>query len=576
MNIQIKTGSNISSVLQTTLNIPEAFTEIVKNSIQNGCTTCEIEALNPNNENKKDLIVISDNGFGFSDLKDDSGMNDFDKYFVFGNSYHKDVEGSINLGHMGIGGKIANDKLSEKNNIHWSIETKNLEGKCFIVDYQPGMTEFLDDYQPQLKEIHISDSSIKSEHGTIIKIHNISKTIVEKGLDFEAIEKEINSFFGVFLYELKNKGKEINIILNGKNLKFKHDLPGAKIPNFEDYFTYEIPKFHTYNSLNNITCGHPENKIQPIFTKGGEITQFETVHGCSPNGRCFASQDAADEGYSEEEGVDITEIINDEYGDICFEEDSEIWCSYKDPITINLPSSILLDQNLSRSGKLELGMVVYIAEKSQAYQFVIDNHEILFDSAKESKCVASTTFNTSISNKTVAGSSFIDAWTIHKIEGEPNGSGGVWTRDEANWKKYSDDLYETKIGSINYNMSMISDKNSYENYPIQDLNIVSFVKIGSFDLSDKQRLDDAIKIISQELSITISKDSILKEFRNLIGYISCEDLSTEKDESGLISKDLSHHRLVEDHPVAKSFLDQVYYTITKWLTIYLMERKKQV
>ena len=39
-NIQIKTGANLSRLLQSTVNIPQAFTELVKNSIQNFSTFC--------------------------------------------------------------------------------------------------------------------------------------------------------------------------------------------------------------------------------------------------------------------------------------------------------------------------------------------------------------------------------------------------------------------------------------------------------------------------------------------------------------------------------------------------------
>ena len=47
---------------------------------------------------------------------------------------------------MGIGGKLANDKLSHETDIHWTIETKNKHGKCFLVEYKPSGTEFLNEY----------------------------------------------------------------------------------------------------------------------------------------------------------------------------------------------------------------------------------------------------------------------------------------------------------------------------------------------------------------------------------------------------------------------------------------------
>ncbi len=104
--IQIKTGANISSLLQSTVNISQAFTELVKNSIQNLATQIDIVI-------SKETVTVTDNGRGFYHVPDSSGKNDFDRYFVFGNSYDNTSGEGVRLGHMGIGGKLANDKLSD-------------------------------------------------------------------------------------------------------------------------------------------------------------------------------------------------------------------------------------------------------------------------------------------------------------------------------------------------------------------------------------------------------------------------------------------------------------------------------
>ncbi len=46
-DIQIKTGANLSRLLQSTVNIPQAFTELIKNSIQNFATSCSIDLEHP-------------------------------------------------------------------------------------------------------------------------------------------------------------------------------------------------------------------------------------------------------------------------------------------------------------------------------------------------------------------------------------------------------------------------------------------------------------------------------------------------------------------------------------------------
>ena len=56
--IKIQTGANLSRLLQSTVNIPQAFTELVKNSIQNFATFTKINLFD-------DSAVIVDDGQGF-------------------------------------------------------------------------------------------------------------------------------------------------------------------------------------------------------------------------------------------------------------------------------------------------------------------------------------------------------------------------------------------------------------------------------------------------------------------------------------------------------------------------------
>jgi len=227
--IQIKVGSNISSILQSTVNVPQAFTEIIKNSIQNLSSKIEIKLT-------KEEVSILDNGKGFNHIKDSSGKNDFDKYFVFGNSYDTTEGSGIRLGHMGIGGKVSNDKLSSVDP-DWSIITKNESGKTFKVDYKPSSSEFLDDYNPELKEITSSNSEIKSETGTKIIINKTSNRI-NNNLDYVKanVLKELKSFFAHLIKE----NPDIQIIFNGESLSFNYKLTGVPFINKEVIFKYNI------------------------------------------------------------------------------------------------------------------------------------------------------------------------------------------------------------------------------------------------------------------------------------------------------------------------------------------------
>ena len=49
--IKIRTGANISNILQSTITYAQAFTELVKNSIQNGATMVNIQL------NEKSVVV---------------------------------------------------------------------------------------------------------------------------------------------------------------------------------------------------------------------------------------------------------------------------------------------------------------------------------------------------------------------------------------------------------------------------------------------------------------------------------------------------------------------------------------
>ena len=263
--IQIKTGSNISSLLQSTVNISQAFTELVKNSIQNLATQIDIVI----SENE---VSVTDNGKGFDHIADSSGKNDFDRYFVFGNSYDNTSGQGIRLGHMGIGGKLANDKLSGVK-INWSIITKNKHQKSFRVNYNPPKTEFLDDYNPKFFEIPYDNSKFAHPTGTKIIINNINKRI-KNGLDHEInwAKKEIRSFFGLLIKNSKDQNKEIKISLNGKDLSFDYDLPGTVFLRKNIDFSYNNGNEDKQSSADlNIFKVNDRSEIANLPVQGVEI-----------------------------------------------------------------------------------------------------------------------------------------------------------------------------------------------------------------------------------------------------------------------------------------------------------------
>ena len=269
--IKIRTGANISNILQSTITYAQAFTELAKNSIQNGATNINIQL-------NKESIVFQDDGVGFDDSIDMNGLSGFDKYFVFGNSYDFSGGAGPRLGHMGIGGKIANDKLSDSDNVHWTIETKNKKGNSYLVTYKPNNSEFLDDYSPTIEKLNNS-RLLKS--GTIITIKNLDKPITENGLNRESVEKELQDFFG---HLIKNGKTEIDIILNGESIKFDYTLIGYAFEKMTERFSYILNKQEKSADVSfNLALLQNQNEINQSTLDGVFVVSETKIHKLSIN-----------------------------------------------------------------------------------------------------------------------------------------------------------------------------------------------------------------------------------------------------------------------------------------------------
>lgn len=362
-DIKIKTGSNLSAILQSTVNLPQAFTELVKNSLQNFATYVKIDI-------EQDKILIEDDGKSFNDEEDTTGKNDFDKYFVFGNSYDTTGGAGIRLGHMGIGGKLANDKLSVSGTPNWSLHCKNANDKAFIVNYKPEKNEYLDDYSPEINSVKPEESLVKSETGTTVVINDINQAVKKRGV-FINIKNELKTFFGFLVSELAKENKTFKIIFNGEPLDFDYRLPGDAFGHLNQKFKY-------------------------------------TING------------------------------------------------------------------------------------------------------------------------------------------------------------------EEKESNIEFKLSMIKDRESIKGHPLQNVEIISQVKICDFHLSDQSLIEKIYQDISEELGEeVVVQNTVLNLFRNLVGFISCPDLSAVLDDTGMPAKDLSHHNLREDHPITKPFISKCYEVVIKILRTYI-------
>ena len=271
-NIRIRAGAGLQSVLQSTVNFAQAFTELAKNSLQNGAKTCDINIIDADDTA---IVTITDDGRGFDHVKDnETQMNDFEKYFTFGNSYDLNAGGSgPKLGHMGIGGKISNDKLSEASGIHWQIHTKNKHGKCFVIDYNPpSNVEFFDDYRPSIKEVPTSE--VKSITGTIVKILNVNKRFLKT--DYKnSVKSELLEFFAHLVISYKKTGQMLDIIFLGEQLEFSVDLNGDYRGKITRVFKYEMDGEVKYSSfeiaLNQFIGNRLRRQKRASFIKSVEL-----------------------------------------------------------------------------------------------------------------------------------------------------------------------------------------------------------------------------------------------------------------------------------------------------------------
>lgn len=229
-----------------------------------------------------------------------------------------------------------------------------------------------------------------------------------------------------------------------------------------------IGGLHAYPLLVNIKNGEINNKIPLISNPGGSSTSMVATAGCDDdNGStlstCYKSQAAVTAS-----GGKVGDVLPNVCG-VYPADQLNLYCEYNKEVTVTTPASLSLNPDLHSSGRLQLGMIVYIQEKKQAYQFMIDGYKNLYDAAETAGSITTSEFSSAVSGAKPAGEALINAWTDHKIEGELknslDASQGTWSRDEANWKKYPN---EEEYFAINN----VPASESIDNFNFEDAIIV--------------------------------------------------------------------------------------------------------
>ena len=97
------------------------------------------------------------------------------------------------------------------------------------------------------------------------------------------------------------------------------------------------------------------------------------------------------------------------------------------------PDVLVLGSDNVSSGRRRLGMLAYVYEEDQVYQYYIDNYETLWNAATAAtNTVTISDFGTTVKNTTAAGQNFINAWTATTIE-DVSGA----THTTAVWRKFT-------------------------------------------------------------------------------------------------------------------------------------------
>lgn len=92
----------------------------------------------------------------------------------------------------------------------------------------------------------------------------------------------------------------------------------------------------------------------------------------------------------------------------------------------SLPNTLNLFDDAISSGRRRLGMQVFVQETETVYQYTITGYTALWDAAEIAGSIVELSGGYQVSDDTVAGTNFINAWTGSTIEGYSGGINSRW------------------------------------------------------------------------------------------------------------------------------------------------------
>ena len=135
-----------------------------------------------------------------------------------------------------------------------------------------------------------------------------------------------------------------------------------------------------------------------------------------------------------------------------------------------IPDTLTLNSDGISSGRRRLGMLVYVHETEQTYQYTISNFETLFNNAENAGAISSNTYGYQVTDSTSEGQALIDAWTGSTIEGVS----GV-TRENAKWRIFWGTDWQITGGTYNSGTGTLN----LDNNTGGTINVTGFTSGGS-------------------------------------------------------------------------------------------------
>jgi len=191
----------------------------------------------------------------------------------------------------------------------------------------------------------------------------------------------------------------------------------------------------------------PFNPGLPNYSGGTKLSSFDAVTQVTTTGTNFSIFNIG--GYKEVWSLNdlIYTIPSGTEGAVRYSGNTipiEFYTGQTTPFVI--PDSIAIESDYISSGRRRLGMLVYVHETNQTYQYRISDYENYFNEASGSTTINDTNGIITISSNTQGGRDFIDLWLDSSIEG----ISGV-TKENARWVIFHDTDTFVTGGTVNYN-----------------------------------------------------------------------------------------------------------------------------